>query len=92
MISLALMILTKTTQSGFCVHQHTALVITLKTYSLLLKVLTQAVDLKGLKFSVIGLGDTSYDTYNLAGRNLDSVTFKPKARHCTAQRLRTEYS
>lgn len=35
--------------------------------------LNQVNDLKGLKYSVIGLGDTSYDTYNLAGRNIDSL-------------------
>ncbi len=35
--------------------------------------LTQANDLKGVKYSVIALGDTSYDTYNLAGRNLDQL-------------------
>lgn len=33
--------------------------------------LTQVDDLKKVKYTVIGLGDTSYDTYNLAGRNLD---------------------
>ncbi len=33
----------------------------------------QQADLKGLKYSVIGLGDTSYDTYNYAGRNLDEL-------------------
>ncbi|KTF10899.1 flavodoxin domain-containing protein [Pseudoalteromonas sp. H105] len=46
----------------------------------------QALDLKGLKFSVIGLGDTSYDTYNLAGRNLEALLLS-KGAHCTAQRL-----
>ncbi|MGP9672610.1 FMN-binding protein MioC [Pseudoalteromonas sp. AOP31-A2-14] len=33
----------------------------------------QEPDLKGIKYTVIGLGDTSYDTYNLAGRNLDQL-------------------
>ena len=31
--------------------------------------LSQVDDLSHLKYSVIALGDTSYDTYNLAGRN-----------------------
>ncbi len=35
--------------------------------------INQQSDLKGLKYSVIGLGDTSYDTYNYAGRNLDEL-------------------
>jgi MioC protein len=35
--------------------------------------LTQADDLFSLKYSVIALGDTSYDTYNLAGRNIDAL-------------------
>ena len=35
--------------------------------------LTQADDLSNIKYSVIGLGDTSYDTYNLAGRNIDEL-------------------
>ncbi|WP_273048740.1 FMN-binding protein MioC [Pseudoalteromonas sp.] len=35
--------------------------------------LTQANDLSHLKYSVIALGDTSYDTYNLAGRNIDAL-------------------
>ena len=35
--------------------------------------INQQADLKGLKYSVIGLGDTSYDTYNYAGRNLDEL-------------------
>ncbi|NMM42275.1 flavodoxin domain-containing protein [Pseudoalteromonas arctica] len=43
-------------------------------------------DLKGLKFSVIGLGDTSYDTYNLAGRNLEQLLVS-KGAHCIADRL-----
>ena len=34
---------------------------------------TQADDLSNLKYSVIALGDTSYDTYNLAGRNIDAL-------------------
>ncbi|PKH92880.1 MULTISPECIES: FMN-binding protein MioC [unclassified Pseudoalteromonas] len=34
---------------------------------------TQADDLSELKYSVIALGDTSYDTYNLAGRNIDAL-------------------
>lgn len=33
----------------------------------------QTTDLKHLKFSVIALGDTSYDTYNLAGRNIEAL-------------------
>jgi MioC protein len=35
--------------------------------------ITQADDLSQLKYSVIALGDTSYDTYNLAGRNIDAL-------------------
>lgn len=35
--------------------------------------LSQADDLSHLKYSVIALGDTSYDTYNLAGRNIDAL-------------------
>jgi len=35
--------------------------------------LIQADDLSNIKYSVIGLGDTSYDTYNLAGRNIDEL-------------------
>jgi MioC protein len=35
--------------------------------------LTQVDDLFSLKYSVIALGDTSYDTYNLAGRNIDAL-------------------
>ena len=34
---------------------------------------TQANDLSELKYSVIALGDTSYDTYNQAGRNIDAL-------------------
>ena len=30
-------------------------------------------DLSELKYSVIALGDTSYDTYNQAGRNIDAL-------------------
>lgn len=48
--------------------------------------LNQVNDLKGLKFSVIGLGDTSYDTYNLAGRNLEQLLVS-KGAHCIADRL-----
>lgn len=48
--------------------------------------LNQVNDLKGLKFSVIGLGDTSYDTYNLAGRNLEQLLVS-KGAHCIAARL-----
>ena len=46
----------------------------------------QVTDLKGLKFSVIGLGDTSYDTYNLAGRNLEQLLIS-KGANCIADRL-----
>ena len=35
--------------------------------------LSQVDDLSHLKYSVIALGDTSYDTYNLAGRNIDAL-------------------
>ena len=35
--------------------------------------LNQQSDLSAIKYSVIGLGDTSYDTYNLAGRNINSL-------------------
>jgi MioC protein len=35
--------------------------------------LSQTPDLNNLKYSVIALGDTSYDTYNLAGRNIDAL-------------------
>ncbi|WP_213611879.1 FMN-binding protein MioC [Pseudoalteromonas sp.] len=35
--------------------------------------LSQVDDLSHLKYSVIALGDTSYDTYNLAGRNIDTL-------------------
>ena len=35
--------------------------------------MTQANDLSELKYSVIALGDTSYDTYNQAGRNIDAL-------------------
>lgn len=48
--------------------------------------ISQADDLKGLNFSVIGLGDTSYDTYNLAGRNLEQLLLS-KGAHCIAERL-----
>lgn len=48
--------------------------------------LNQVDDLKDLKFSVIGLGDTSYDTYNLAGRNLEQLLIS-KGAQCTAPRL-----
>ncbi|MBB1295499.1 flavodoxin domain-containing protein [Pseudoalteromonas sp. SG43-7] len=48
--------------------------------------INQVNDLKGLKFSVIGLGDTSYDTYNLAGRNLEQLLVS-KGAHCIAERL-----
>lgn len=48
--------------------------------------INQVNDLKGLKFSVIGLGDTSYDTYNLAGRNLEQLLVS-KGAHCIADRL-----
>ena len=48
--------------------------------------INQVNDLKGLKFSVIGLGDTSYDTYNLAGRNLEQLLVS-KGAQCIAERL-----
>lgn len=48
--------------------------------------INQVNDLKGLNFSVIGLGDTSYDTYNLAGRNLEQLLVS-KGAHCIAERL-----
>ena len=48
--------------------------------------INQVNDLKGLKFSVIGLGDTSYDTYNLAGHNLEQLLVS-KGAHCIAERL-----
>lgn len=35
--------------------------------------LVNAADLSHIHYSVIGLGDTSYDTYNLAGRNIDDL-------------------
>lgn len=35
--------------------------------------LSKADDLSHIHYSVIGLGDTSYDTYNLAGRNIDDL-------------------
>ncbi|WP_281547235.1 FMN-binding protein MioC [Pseudoalteromonas sp. PAR1] len=35
--------------------------------------INQQVDLKELNYSVVGLGDTSYDTYNYAARNLDEL-------------------
>ena len=47
--------------------------ITLKTLISFIDDLTQADDLSNIKYSVIGLGDTSYDTYNLAGRNIDEL-------------------
>ena len=48
--------------------------------------INQVNDLKGLNFSVIGLGDTSYDTYNLAGRNLEQLLLS-KGAHRIADRL-----
>ncbi|MGO2374270.1 MULTISPECIES: flavodoxin domain-containing protein [Pseudoalteromonas] len=48
--------------------------------------INQVDDLKGLNFSVIGLGDTSYDTYNLAGRNLEQLLLS-KGAHRIADRL-----
>ncbi|WP_016710504.1 MULTISPECIES: flavodoxin domain-containing protein [Pseudoalteromonas] len=48
--------------------------------------INQVNDLKGLKFSVIGLGDTSYDNYNLAGRNLEQLLLS-KGASCVAERL-----
>ena len=41
--------------------------------------LAQTDDLSNLKYSVIALGDTSYDTYNLAGRNIDTLLKDKKA-------------
>ena len=41
--------------------------------------LAQTDDLSNLKYSVIALGDTSYDTYNLAGRNIDALLTDKKA-------------
>ena len=41
--------------------------------------LTQTDDLSNLRYSVIALGDTSYDTYNLAGRNIDALLTDKKA-------------
>ena len=35
--------------------------------------LSQVDDLSHLKYTVIALGDTSYDTYNQAGRNIDAL-------------------
>jgi MioC protein len=35
--------------------------------------LSQVDELSHLKYTVIALGDTSYDTYNLAGRNIDTL-------------------
>ena len=43
-------------------------------------------DLSHLKYSVIALGDTSYDTYNLAGRNVDTL-LSQKGAVKVAQRL-----
>ncbi|MEL0642345.1 FMN-binding protein MioC [Pseudoalteromonas aliena] len=37
------------------------------------KDVTQTNDLSELRYSVIALGDTSYDTYNQAGRNIDAL-------------------
>ncbi|QBJ73353.1 FMN-binding protein MioC [Pseudoalteromonas carrageenovora] len=48
--------------------------------------LNQQSDLSTVKYSVIGLGDTSYDTYNLAGRNIDSLMASLGAT-CIAPRL-----
>ncbi|MAB62253.1 MAG: FMN-binding protein MioC [Pseudoalteromonas sp.] len=48
--------------------------------------INQQADLKGLKYSVIGLGDTSYDTYNYAGRNLDELLAN-KGANRVAERL-----
>ena len=41
--------------------------------------LAQTDDLSNLKYSVIALGDTSYDTYNLAGCNIDTLLKDKKA-------------
>ncbi|WP_404341654.1 flavodoxin domain-containing protein [Pseudoalteromonas mariniglutinosa] len=46
----------------------------------------QSADLKGIKYSVIALGDTSYDTYNYAGRNVDTL-FANKGAFRVAERL-----
>ncbi|WP_372762257.1 FMN-binding protein MioC [Pseudoalteromonas sp.] len=48
--------------------------------------LSQVDDLTNLKYSVIGLGDTSYDTYNLAARKVDSL-LASKGAIKVAQRL-----
>lgn len=48
--------------------------------------INQQADLKGLNYSVIGLGDTSYDTYNYAGRNLDELLAN-KGANRVAERL-----
>ena len=48
--------------------------------------LNQQSDLSAIKYSVIGLGDTSYDTYNLAGRNINSLMASLGAT-CIAPRL-----
>ena len=47
---------------------------------------SQVDDLSHLKYSVIALGDTSYDTYNLAGRNVDTL-LSQKGAVKVAQRL-----
>ncbi|WP_076920137.1 FMN-binding protein MioC [Pseudoalteromonas sp. SK18] len=47
---------------------------------------SQVDDLSHLKYSVIALGDTSYDTYNLAGRNIDAL-LSQKGAIKVAQRL-----
>ncbi|HCP97975.1 MAG TPA: FMN-binding protein MioC [Pseudoalteromonas sp.] len=47
---------------------------------------SQVDDLSHLKYSVIALGDTSYDTYNLAGRNIDAL-LSQKGAVKVAQRL-----
>ena len=48
--------------------------------------INQQADLKGLNYSVIGLGDTSYDTYNYASRNLDELLAN-KGANRVAERL-----
>ena len=48
--------------------------------------LSQVDDLSHLKYTVIALGDTSYDTYNLAGRNIDAL-LSQKGAVKVAQRL-----
>ena len=48
--------------------------------------INQQADLEGLNYSVIGLGDTSYDTYNYAGRNLDELLAN-KGANRVAERL-----